>query len=99
MIAICNRCLVLPANALLSAKYKDDSPYGGHWQFHETCYNVGYVLGVRDWVMERADKEDIEFELNGQRGAVIPVSTWHGDPVCAIHLQYLTDREAGIRAS
>jgi hypothetical protein len=44
--------------------------------------------------VEVALEHAADVRLNGLERTVVPVSTWHGDPVCLVHLQDLVRREA-----
>lgn len=83
---LCSRCLaVINTSAVLRAWGKDNLIYFPG--------NVTSTTEVIRWV-QRQKRDGVQtFSMNDMSGAMLPVSTWQGDPVCAPHLRELRTRE------
>lgn len=90
---LCGRCLVIPnATSYVRAVF----PNGAKVIFREHTDPVA----LKKWVEARAYGDGCTFECDATTARFLPISTWHGDPVCAFHLWLLADLEMkrGYRA-
>lgn len=86
---ICNRCLVqVDARVSLVALWSNSTGVNS-----DLAPNVTNTIALKKWIEERLYGDNARFELNQFTGAVKAVSTWHGDPVCMIHLRDCVTRE------
>jgi hypothetical protein len=58
------------------------------------CEQTQNPAVLRQWA-ENILREDGEavFEMDAWNAVLIPVATWHGDPVCPVHLYDLRSQE------
>jgi hypothetical protein len=52
-------------------------------------------VALKAWVVEKI-LDGYWFEIGDTSERFVPISTWHGDPVCRWHLYYLANNEKGI---
>lgn len=83
MIEICGRCLVnLDARSSVAAVKEGQ---------YEPAPNMA-PWPLKAWAQEKA-ADGYVFEQYTSSGVLIAISTWNGDPVCAVHLWTLVDLE------
>ena len=80
---LCNRCLVQLNASIVPVAIKDDirRPFEG-----------GYIKDLADWAREQLSS-GLHIQVGQSDRCFDPVSTWHGDPVCEVHLFWLIDRD------
>ena len=89
MTDICNRCLIIPnATTLVRAQIPRDD---GLIDFtHANCATA--PIDLKKWAEDVLAKGGrIMVDATTDRFAAL--STWHGDPVCSVHLWDLTTAE------
>lgn len=67
--------------------------------YTEECRSPTSPRMVRHWALNALERSggDARFSVNDCSLAFVPVSTWHGDPVCVVHLTECVSRENGWR--
>ena len=90
MTDLCGRCLINP-NAVTLIRAKVSHADGSIDSL--VCPDLR-PRTIRDWAegILLAD-EHVVFELDAWSGALIPVATWNGDPICDMHLWERRDAE------
>lgn len=85
-VPVCGRCLVvIDSRMRILAKH----PKHGLHVFER----VTDMAALKAWVIEKILNGLWRFEVNDSNGRFVPISTWHGDPVCRWHLYVLGERE------
>jgi hypothetical protein len=84
---LCGRCLVnLDARTLIRARFPN-----GHM---EICSSATDPVALKKWAQGQIRAhEAVSFDVDATADRFLPVSTWHGDPVCSWHLWVLADAE------
>lgn len=59
----------------------------------EVFERVTDMAALKAWAIEKILDGLWRFEVNATNGGFVPISTWHGDPVCCYHLYVLGERE------
>lgn len=83
---LCNRCLII-RNATTSVRAR-----GNHGEL-EPCGFPTNPIALAAWAREMLYINRWTIEVNDRTHMFYPVSTWHGDAVCATHLYCLIDAE------
>jgi hypothetical protein len=82
---ICGRCLVLPnVSSSVIARWGDNQAYPP---------NPQNPRAMKIWCEEMLYGNRARFEINAMSDCVEAISTWHGDPVCSVHLWTLVSEE------
>lgn len=91
---LCARCLVQVSSAVLMvAEWHSDGLL-----FKEECRTPNWPKDIVKWVGSVIRKDpDAIFSINHNNHMIVPFTTWHGDPICVVHLVEVRCREAGSR--
>lgn len=84
-VEICNRCIVV-RNAASYIRARQDGFIVE--DYHDFSNMPGLIEWARRMVIRGAD-----IEMNAFNHAFKAVTTWHGDPVCQVHIFALVDQE------
>lgn len=92
---LCARCLVqVSPAALMVAEWHDADGL----LFKEACQTPTRPQGIVKWVGSVIRKDpDAIFSIDQNNHMLVPFATWHGDPICVVHLVEVRCREAGWR--
>jgi hypothetical protein len=86
---LCGRCLIVQsAGTNIVARWKADGL--SHAEHPPTPTNP---RALKSWAEEKLYGDNAVIDLDAWMDAFRPVATWHGDPVCTIHLYQLVDQE------
>lgn len=85
-VPVCGRCLVV-INATVPIRAKH--PRGEYEAFQYPTE----MTTLKAWVIGKILDRGWWFEIGTVTDCFIPISTWHGDPVCAYHLYALAELE------
>jgi|SRR5579859_3812903 len=88
---ICGRCLiVVDARITVRAKHPNGEM--------ETIRDATWPIELKAWVLTKyLDDHRWSFEIGATTHRFIPIATMYGDPVCAVDLHYLVERERSPR--
>jgi hypothetical protein len=83
---ICNRCLVVVNH---TSNVVARRPSGEVIYMSDPCS----PRNLKKWVEDEWFGNNSVFETNAWYDTFKAVSTWHGDPVCVVHLHWLVQQE------
>jgi hypothetical protein len=86
---LCSRCLIVQNIATrIVARWK-----AGELDHQDYPPSPTSPRALKSWAEEKLYGDNATIDLDAWSDAFRPVATWHGDPVCVIHLYQLVDRE------